>query len=313
MPSEKGKADLQEISEENKRAEYALQVRRYDLVIEIMQQALSAHPENSLAYVMIARAYMLKNQNPQALTTIKEALRLDPGNAYAHLLCGIALARTRRVKEAQQEYLLSLEIDPARAQSHNEYAGFLLSKKRDRTRAREHSQKAVALDPANAGYHATLGAVLAANRKFTEAEQAYREALRLDPDDFRLLRNYGEFLLQYSYKRSEAYEFFRQAMERNPEDAYVRRDMRLMLKLRNWFYGFFWNCAVFLRRQGKSGMVLRYGALLTPFVLRSVLAQGLGLAPILEPLFLGTVLFCFCFGIAHLFLRPLTRAPRSGK
>ena len=147
MPSEKGKADLQEISDEYKRAEYAFQVRRYDLAIEIMQQALSNHPDNSLAYVTITRAYMRKKQNPEALAVIKEALRCDPDNAYAHSLCGHLLGQQNQRAAAQQEFLISLALAPSNATTHNLYSAFLLEKAHDRAGAREHAQQAVTLDP----------------------------------------------------------------------------------------------------------------------------------------------------------------------
>ncbi len=310
MPSEKGRADLREISDESKKAEYALQVRRYDLVIEIMMQALGVHPENSLAYVTIARAYILKRQNHEALAAINEALRLDPGNAYAHLLCGIVLARFRKVREAQEEYLLSLEIDPARAQTHDEYASFLLVRKHDRAAAREHAQRAVALEPAKALYHATLAVTLAASGKITEAGQVYQQALSLDPDDATILRSYGLYLLQYLNRPSEAYEYLSQAVERNPENAYARRDILLAQRLSNWYYRLFWSYACFLRRLGKTGVVLRYAVLLTPFVLRAVLKGAPELAPILEPAFLLTALFDIYVFIAGNALSPLMKEPK---
>jgi tetratricopeptide (TPR) repeat protein len=312
MPSEKGKADLQEISDEYKRAEYAFQARRYDLAIEIMQQALSAHPDNSLAYVTITRAYMRKKQNPEALAAIKAALLYDPGNAYAHSLCGHLLGQDNQRAAAQQEFLTSLALEPSRATTHNLYSAFLLEKVRDWAGAREHAQQAVTLDPADARFHMTLGSVLAAGRRLDEAEAAYQKALQLDPDDFMILRNYGEFLLFYRARLAEAYQLLSQALTRNPEDVYARRGVLLAIKLRGWFYRLYWSYMCFVRRQGKTGKVIRYVVLLTPFVLRGIQAGDASFSP-LGVAFVITALFDIYVYGTSVSVRSLMRVPKQGK
>ena len=86
MPVDKKRADILQLGDELHRAEYAIDVRRYDLAIEIMHQFLSTNPENSIAFYTIARAYMLKGEGQKAVAAFKETLRLDPANSNAHAL-----------------------------------------------------------------------------------------------------------------------------------------------------------------------------------------------------------------------------------
>ena len=77
MPISKKRADILELGDEIRKAEYAINVRRYDLAIEMMQRFLSTHPENSIAFYTIARAFTLKGEQQKASAAYKETLRLD--------------------------------------------------------------------------------------------------------------------------------------------------------------------------------------------------------------------------------------------
>jgi tetratricopeptide (TPR) repeat protein len=113
MAANKKQADLFEIHDELRKAEYAINVRKNDLAIEIMMQVLAAHPENSVAFYTIGRAYMQKKLYPQALDAFKEALRLNPADDQAHALCGLALNSLRQYAQAESEAFRAIEIAPS--------------------------------------------------------------------------------------------------------------------------------------------------------------------------------------------------------
>ena len=159
----------------------------------------------------------------------------------------------------------------------------------------------------------TLGSVLAKGRRFDEAEGAYQKALQLDPDEFMILRNYGEFLLSfYRARPAEAYQLLSQALTRNPEDVYARRGLLLAIKLRGWFYWLFWNYMCFARRQGKSGKVIRFVVVLTPIVLRGIQAGDASFSP-LGVAFVITALFAIYVYGAYVSVRSLLKVPKQGK
>jgi Tfp pilus assembly protein PilF len=249
MPPHKFRADVLEIGDELEKAEFALQARRYDLAIHLMRKELSAHPENAVAFYTIARAYVLKRNTPAAINALRESLRLDPENSNSHMLYGTLLKDTGNFVQAEQEFLTSLSINPASHYTHFVYASFLLHQKKNIAKAREHISIALALDASNAKYHLVVGRVLAEEGHLDEADKEYLRALSLDPDDYLVLNSYGAHLLTKKNRPVEAFEFFRQAMLRNPNDPDVRNNLLLALKVKHKFYSPFWQSSLLLRKE----------------------------------------------------------------
>lgn len=255
-PQNKVKADQLEMGDEYQKAEYALQARRYDFTIEIMRKVLSVHPENALAFHNIARAYMLKNDNIEAIKAIRESLRLDAGNSVAHMLYGTLLRDMGKLEEAEKEFLISLQLNPTRAHTHYVYAAFLHNKRKDSVKAKEHARKALELDPTDAKYHLMMGGILADEGNFNQADAEYQCALSMEPDDYLVLNSYGAYLLNKKNRATEAFEFFRQAMMRKPDDPTIRKNFLLAMKVKHKFYSFFWYYSLLIRRYGKAHVVL---------------------------------------------------------
>src|SRR5258708_27165126 len=249
MPPNKFRADVLEMGDELEKAEFALQARRYDLAIDLMRKELSAHPENTAAFYTSARAYVLKRNTPAAINALRESLRLDPDNSSSHMLYGTLLRDTGNFAQAEQEFLTSLSINPAGHYTHFVYASFLLHQKKNIAQAREHISIALALDASNAKYHLVLGRVLAEEGNLDEADKEYQRALSLDPDDYLVLNSYGAHLLNKKNRPAEAFEFFRQAMMRNPNDPDVKKNLLLALKVKHKFYSPFWQSSLFVRKK----------------------------------------------------------------
>ncbi|MDQ2716224.1 MAG: tetratricopeptide repeat protein [Chloroflexota bacterium] len=248
MPVNRVRADVLEMGDEYQKADYALQVRRYDLAIEIMRKVLSTHPDNSVAFVTLARAYALKKDQQQALQALQEALTLNPMYCYAHTLYGSLLKDMKRYAEARQEYRSALEIDPASHLAHYLYGDLLFTIGKDISEAREHVEKALELEPQDATYHLLLGHILAKQKDLEGAEAEYRLALSLEPDDYRVLNGYGAHLLTERNNPREAFEFFRQALMRSPDNANIRKNFLIALKAKHPLYSLFWNYDLLKRR-----------------------------------------------------------------
>lgn len=251
MPPDKFRVDVFEMGDELKKAEFAINARRYDLAIELMRKELSAHPENAAAFYTIARAYMLKRNNSAAITALRESLRLDPNVSNSHMLYGQLLKDTGNYVDyvqAEQEFLTSLSINPANHNAHYVYASFLLHQRKKIAKAREHISIALALDASNARYHAEMGGVLAAEGSLDEADKEYLCALSLDPDDVTVLNSYGAHLFNKKQRFAEAFEFFRQAMMNNPNDPTVKKNFLMALKAKHKLFCLVWQSSLFLRR-----------------------------------------------------------------
>ena len=110
-----------------------------------------------------ARALLKEGKLDQALEMTKESLKILPGNIDAALLMVPELERQKKNKEADALYALSrdpfLKLSkeyPNSAYARNSLAWLMANTRREPDEAVKHAQKAVELEPKNAGYLDTL-------------------------------------------------------------------------------------------------------------------------------------------------------------
>ena len=120
-----------------------------------------SRPHNLDAYDLCVRARSLIAQSPasarEARVLLRRAVELDPNYAEAHRLMAFNLwsAWTHWFEPEEPNRRLSLE----------------------------HAERAVRLDPDDAGNHWVLGYLLAYERRWAESDAEFSAALKLDPND----------------------------------------------------------------------------------------------------------------------------------
>ena len=269
MAISKKKADVLELGDEIRRAEYAINVHKYDLAIDIMRRFLSAHPENSIAFYTIARAHTLKGEQQKAVAAYRETLRLDPNNNMAHALYASQLKDMKDYPLAEQEAIIAIRLNPAYAHAHYIYANILLKQKKETAQAIQHILKALELEPEKANYHITLGNLLVAKGDIVAAEAEFQRALSIDPEDEYAHDSYGVMLLNNKRAPREALQHFRLALMKTPNNEAMRKNFFLALKASNRFYALFWHYASLRRKMGKAYILLPLGLLILAWLLRS--------------------------------------------
>jgi len=70
------------------RGQFYFKQQKYDAAIEAFEQALTADPDFSQAYLEMGFAYRLLGDFQKAITAYTNALALDPNDASAHLRLG---------------------------------------------------------------------------------------------------------------------------------------------------------------------------------------------------------------------------------
>lgn len=255
MAVNKNRADALEMGEDLKRAEYAIAVRKYDLAIEIIQHTLGLHPENSVAFYTLGRAYYLQGKNQEALDAYRESLRLDPGNSMCHVLYGSTLGTLKQYESAAYELRIALELDASNHRAYYNYAAIMHDQK-NMEDAKKFCQKALEYDPEDANYHWLLGKILAKERRIGEAEAEYLHALRIEPESARVHNDYGVLLLNQKGLPYEAFEHFKSAVMQNPDDPGIRKNFLIALKAKNRFYWPYWKCSDVLRKWSRKRRLL---------------------------------------------------------
>jgi serine/threonine protein kinase/Tfp pilus assembly protein PilF len=211
-------------------------LRNFDLLNEsqaIMRQAQQRHPGDFWINYNLGAALTLcpPPQHPEeAIGYFRAAIAIRPNSAEANSYLGQALCGKGDPDAAIAAYQQALEIDPnfgiaasglQRARkmvSHNHVnLGLALLGQRRYREAEEESRVALRYYPDNVNAHLCLGWALRDQARYKEAEAEFREALRVLPHNPGLHNDLGCFLRdQGRYKEAEAE--FREALRVRPDD-----------------------------------------------------------------------------------------------
>lgn len=156
-------------------------------------------------------------------------LQQAPKNAEAYQKVADALVNLARFEEAETFYQSAIEIAPTNESPYLAYGEFLLSQGRTSSATALYQNMTEAM-PDSAIAHLKLALTLDniyTRKPFPEAAQAeaaYREALRLDPNEVSASQMLGEHLRR-SGRLAEAKEIFKIALRLEPENALIYEGM----------------------------------------------------------------------------------------
>ena len=123
-----------------------------DTAIQEYKKALKTDNKSSLIHINLASLYIKKNEIPRAIEELNFAVGLEPEAVEAHAILALLYSSQNKPGLATSEYEIALE-------------------------------NASLAQPKNIDIYKTLGAIYLQQKKFKEAESAYRLILGLSPDD----------------------------------------------------------------------------------------------------------------------------------
>jgi tetratricopeptide (TPR) repeat protein len=178
------------------------EVDRWAEALAVLDEALSVDPEHARAHNNRGVALDRLDRLDEAIDAYRRAAKLEPELAAVHFNLGTALRAKGRTAKAVAELLEAVRLDPEDAVSwyalgvtrHNHLA--------DYEGAIEAYRTAIRLDPNPALFHESLGRSLVGfgnamivQERFGEAVEAFRQAVRLRPDDLASLVGLGGSLV----------------------------------------------------------------------------------------------------------------------
>jgi Flp pilus assembly protein TadD len=183
---------------------------RLDEAETLFSRAVRSDALMTGAHMNLAYLYLLKGAPEKTASELKEVLRLEPGNVEAgYRLAWLLLSQGRidecinlaeKLKESQQLSAPLLSV-----------LGDAYLKKGERTAGVSAIKKAIELRPNDAPYHFALGiAWLKHPPDLQEAEQSFRQFLKLQPDDAQ-----GQLHLGYVLLKEKQYTEARELLEKS--------------------------------------------------------------------------------------------------
>jgi tetratricopeptide (TPR) repeat protein len=206
--------------------------RMRDLSLELV----ALDPEQPSGHLYAGQAAIGLKDYKEAEPRLRKALSLSPKSDFAHYLLAVAYRESGRHPQAEEEIHKALEFDPRNADYWSELA-ILCHAQGDLVGTRRYAQKALEIDPEHATAVNLLG--MAEPRDTPkgpkEAIKTYLRALEIDPEDAAVHNNIGVAYLELKdYARAE--ESFRTALSLDPQEKLFRKNLYLVLKHRSPLY-----------------------------------------------------------------------------
>ncbi|OII67495.1 MULTISPECIES: tetratricopeptide repeat protein [unclassified Streptomyces] len=103
-------------------AEQLLAARDPRGAVKLLDSVIAAHPENTAARLLRARAFFMAAQLRSAELEFELVVEREPDNAYAHFGLARTLQRAGRPQHARRHFRLAAALDPR--PEYREAAGF---------------------------------------------------------------------------------------------------------------------------------------------------------------------------------------------
>jgi Tfp pilus assembly protein PilF len=145
-------------------------------------------PENPDALNNLGQRLQKQGKYEQAIVEFEKAIELRPNFSKALNNLGTCYGDLERYPEAEQSFMQALELNPRDIYAMNNLAVMYLKTQR-LDRSIEWGNKAVAIEPKYINGHITLGSAYATRGELDLAEQHFRTALEMDPDNRTALIN----------------------------------------------------------------------------------------------------------------------------
>ncbi|HEY2942081.1 MAG TPA: protein kinase [Vicinamibacteria bacterium] len=200
---------------------------RVEQAVEELRRITQAQPSADEAHRLLGQLLADGAASKEGLDEIRKAISLRPNYWAHHYALGQAYYAAGRYQDAIAAYRRASELQPDNAWGYM-MLGACYHALNDTSAAIVHYQKAIQLG--NGAAYSNLGTIYARQGKVREAEQAYKEAIKLKPTASKY-HNLGDLYASLGRKK-EAAEQYRTAADLAKEELRVRpRDIGALTTL----------------------------------------------------------------------------------
>lgn len=196
---------------------------RLDEAIAEFRAAAALYPALPQVHYDLGIALRDSGRLPEAIAELREAVRWAPRDPRALNNLGVALGQAGTAGEAVQCFRAALAVDPNLAEARGNLAEWYAAHGRLDEAATE-AEKAIQLEPSLLAAWKTLTRIRGQQRLPSEALAAAQAASNLAPDDPTVLNALGIALAELG-RRQDAVSAFQRALERDPGNAAIRRNL----------------------------------------------------------------------------------------
>ncbi len=206
------------------------QGKNFGKLVEICTSAVAAQPADTGLQNELGNAYLLAGRAREACDIFEKLVGLENDNPAFYCLWGDALFAAGLTSESEAAYLRAAEIDPDQVDHYYFKMSDLFAKSGSYEEAKRLLTACIAANPAKTVYRCCLGDALVALGLISEAQAQYEAAAHSDNSSAGAYYNrFGNMLARANYHK-EAVEAFRKALKIEPDNPFYLRHLALSYK-----------------------------------------------------------------------------------
>ncbi|MBO0805135.1 MAG: tetratricopeptide repeat protein [Nocardiopsaceae bacterium] len=171
-------------SNELRQAELLADMGRHDEADRLFAGVLAREPDNEDALFGFARGLALRKRHDEATDVLERLLSVDPGHVDGLIQMSVSLCRLDRPREAVAVARRAVGLRPDSPACLVTLAEALREVTLASAEALTLAERAIELDPDNARAFEAVGKIHFDAERYSEAERAQREALRIEPGNW---------------------------------------------------------------------------------------------------------------------------------
>lgn len=274
-----------------RRAQLLFGQRRFADAAEWFQRALESDPNHAMAMAHLASSWIQQESTQgKAVEAARRAVALDPENAFIHAVLAICLidgakpGQGGRLRKGLESAETAVTLDPDLALAHSVKShGFL--KLHRYAEAEDAARQALALDLTDTLATQVLSMALLGQRKDNDLKNLVEWQLQENPEDDSAHVSAG-FRALHEGRYREANDHFREALRIDPSNGIARLGLVEAYRARSFIYRWLLQFSHFMRRFGESnGRWIMIGGYI---VYRIAVSSLQGRHPALTGLLVGT-------------------------
>lgn len=202
-----------------------VKLSHYQEASDIYKKLIVMHPEKENYKYNLVTCLEALGEISTAIKMLEEIVYTNPKFILPAQKLASLYIKTNQLSKAKEIYDNILLKKNISAETFHQYA-ILSSSLCDTATAEKMLKKVIKMNPNIAKAHKDLGIIYLNKRLFSYAEEEFQTALRLQPNDFDIIFEYGNYLYAVS-KNSEAERYYQEALDIEPDNVLALTFMAL--------------------------------------------------------------------------------------
>ncbi|MDD3225724.1 MAG: tetratricopeptide repeat protein [Clostridium sp.] len=216
-----------------KKMDFLFETDKYELAIEESKKLLEYEPDNFKALYTISSCYYNMEKSEEATNVARGLIEKYPEHWQANDIYARTLFENKEYEKSTKYSRKAIELNPNAAYPYY-FLSFALEKiggKENLYKALKLINKALEMEPSNAGFHANACSVYINIGEYSKAKEEGKKAIELNPeyDDAHL--NYGVALLRVG-EVDRGMEHFYEALRINPGNPSPKKNIDVAKKIK---------------------------------------------------------------------------------